>query len=123
MLDLRFIRENLEAVRENCANRNLEIDLDRLVELDELRRSLIAEQQSVRERHNELSKTMKGRKPSEGERELGKELKQTSADLDQRLQSALDGARRAARSGTQHGAPRRAGRSWGGAQPGAAPLE
>ena len=89
MLDLRFIRENLEAVRENCANRNLEIDLDRLVELDELRRSLIAEQQSVRERHNELSKTMKGRKPSEEERERGKELKQTSADLDQRLQSAL----------------------------------
>ena len=89
MLDLRFIRENLEAVRENCANRNQEIDLDRLVELDELRRSLIAEQQSVRERHNELSKTMKGRKPSEEERELGKELKQTSADLDQRLQSAL----------------------------------
>ena len=89
MLDLRFIRENLAAVRLNCANRNMEIDLDRLVELDELRRNLIAEQQSVRERHNKLSRTIKGRKPSDEERELGKELKQTSAELDLRLQDTL----------------------------------
>ena len=48
MLDLRFIQENLEAVRENCRNRNLDVDLDRLSELVEKRRSLIAEQQSLR---------------------------------------------------------------------------
>ena len=89
MLDLRFIRENLEAVRQNCTNRNLEIDLDRLVELDELRRGLIAKQQSVRERHNELSKAIKGRRPSKEERELGRELKEQSGELEEQLQSTL----------------------------------
>jgi seryl-tRNA synthetase len=89
LLDLRFIRENLETVRQNCVNRSLQIDLDRLVEVDDLRRSLIAEQQAVRERHNELSRDFKGRRPSPEERALGKELKERSAELEEQLQSAL----------------------------------
>ncbi len=89
LLDLRFIRENLEAVRQNCANRDLDVDLDRLVELDELRRSLIAEQQTVRERRNALSKAMKGREPSDEERTLGRELKERDGEIDERLQAAM----------------------------------
>ena len=34
MLDLKFIRENIEAVRQMLADRHIEADLDRLVELD-----------------------------------------------------------------------------------------
>ena len=89
MLDLRFIEENLEAVRENCRNRNLDVDLDRLSELVEKRRSLIAEQQSLREQRNKLAKQMKGRKPSDEERTLGKELKEREVPLDEELRGTL----------------------------------
>ena len=89
MLDLRFIQENLEAVRENCRNRNLDVDLDRLSELVEKRRSLIAEQQSLREQRNKLAKQMKGRKPSDEERTLGKELKEREVPLDEELRETL----------------------------------
>ncbi len=89
MLELRYIRENVKAIRRNCRDRNLEIDLDRLLELDELRRSLIAEQQTVRERRNQLSKEMTGRKPSNDERAGGRELKEREAQLEEELRSAL----------------------------------
>jgi seryl-tRNA synthetase len=90
VLDLRFIRENLQLVRENCQNRKLDLDLDRLVALDERRRSLIAEQQSLRERRNRLAKEMKGRKPSDEERALGKELKERDAALEEELRETQE---------------------------------
>jgi seryl-tRNA synthetase len=85
MLDLRFIRENLEAVRRNCADRCVEIDLDRLAALDDAHRKLGQEQQSVRERRNALARDMKGRKPSDPERALGRELKEREAELEEQI--------------------------------------
>ncbi|MCE2390690.1 MAG: serine--tRNA ligase [Proteobacteria bacterium] len=85
MLDLRFIRENLDAVRSNCAERHVDVDLDRLIALDHESRSLGSEQQDVRERRNRLASQMKGRKPDERERALGRELKTREAELDEAL--------------------------------------
>ena len=90
MLDLRFIIENLDAVRKNCAKRNVPVDLDRLVALDERRRALISEQQSVQERRNGLAREIKGRKPSDEERSLGKELKEREATLETELAGVRD---------------------------------
>ena len=90
MLDLRFIEENLDAVRENCRNRKLDLDLDRLAELTERRRGLIGEQQSLREQRNKLAKQMKGRKPSEAERAQGKALKDREAPLGDELGESLE---------------------------------
>jgi seryl-tRNA synthetase len=86
VLDLRFIRENLDAVRENCEKRRVPMDLEALVELDERRRSLIAEQQELRERRNQLAREMKGQKPSDAERELGKQLKSREGPLSEELE-------------------------------------
>ncbi|MFQ5514872.1 MAG: serine--tRNA ligase [Myxococcota bacterium] len=88
MLDLRFIRENVDTVRKNCRNRGLTLDLDRLIELDERRRSLIAEQQSLREQRNKLAAELKGRKPTDEERALGKSLKERDAALEAELLEA-----------------------------------
>ena len=84
-LDLRFIVENLEAVRQNCRNRGVEVDLDALVRLDALRRERLTEQQQVQERRNKLARDIKGRKPSDEERALGKELKEREAALEEEL--------------------------------------
>ena len=90
MLDLRFIIENIESVRANCAMRNVSVDLERLLALDERRRALIAEQQSVQERRNGLAREIKGRKPSDDERNLGKELKEREAVLEAELAGVRD---------------------------------
>ncbi len=88
MLDLRFIREEIDAVRANCERRGVTVDLGRLLELDETRRALIAEQQGLRERRNQLNQEMKGRKPTGEERALGKQLKEREAPLDDELRAA-----------------------------------
>ncbi len=90
MLDLRFIRENLDAVRANCARRQVEVDLERLVALDDRRRALAAEQQELRERRNALARDIKGRKPSDEERDLGRELKQRDTQLEPELRGVAD---------------------------------
>jgi len=63
MLDLKFIRENKETIQKNCINRRVKVDLDRLLELDEKRRTLIQEIEENRALKNQKSKG----KPSEEE--------------------------------------------------------
>lgn len=87
MLDLRFIRDHLDEVRANCEARGVRVDLPRLAALDDERRALTGEQQELRERRNDLAKQMKGRKPSDDERALGKELKERDGALDERLRT------------------------------------
>ncbi len=85
MLDLKFIRENLDAVRKNCADRNVRVDLGRFTSLDDKRRMLIQGAEEIRREQNENAKSMKA-KLSDQERkaliEKGKELKQRAVDAD-----------------------------------------
>lgn len=50
MLDMKFIRANLERVREGARWKRIEVDLDRLVELDDLRKVNFAEVEELRNR-------------------------------------------------------------------------
>ena len=56
MLDIKFIRENLELVRASAVKKHMEIDFDRLLELDESRRAAIGEVEGIRATKNEWSK-------------------------------------------------------------------
>src|SRR3989344_828286 len=56
MLDIKFIREYLELVKEAARKKRVDIDLDRLVKIDDRRRELIAaveEKRSLQNRFNE----------------------------------------------------------------------
>lgn len=90
MLDLRFIRENSEAVKANVAARHVEADVDRVLELYDRRNETIQEIEKLRRARNENAEAMK-RKPSQEERERlieeGKELKGRLPELEQRLQA------------------------------------
>ncbi|MEN6430566.1 MAG: serine--tRNA ligase, partial [Coriobacteriales bacterium] len=68
MLDARFVRENVDAVRTALANRRATWDVDRFVALDEERRALIGQVESLQARRNELSKQIGGLMKS-GDRE------------------------------------------------------
>ncbi len=61
MLDIKFIRENTELVKKNCASRFVKVDLDELLKLDEERRMIQKEIESLRAQRKSQSKG----KPSE----------------------------------------------------------
>ncbi len=48
MLDLQYICDNLESVAENCRNRGVEVDLDRIVALRGRRSELITSGDELR---------------------------------------------------------------------------
>ncbi len=56
MLDIKFVRDNPEKVREQLAARGEVPALDELLKLDKRRRSLIEETDRLKARRNELSK-------------------------------------------------------------------
>lgn len=61
MLDIKYIRENIDIVKENIRKKNQDEKLglvDRVVELDELRRENIKETDAKRARRNEIADLM-----------------------------------------------------------------
>lgn len=56
MLDLKFIRENPDKVREAIKNKREKMDLDLILNLDEQRRKILAEAESLKQKRNEYSK-------------------------------------------------------------------
>lgn len=88
MLDRKFILENLEAVRQNCVNRNVNVDLDRFAELENMRKDLQKQSEDLNRQANELSKSI-GKAKDENERndlkEQGKSLRAQKADVDEKL--------------------------------------
>ena len=67
MLDLRFIRENARAVEENCKNRGVEADVGLVVELADRRSELIQELNELKQRQNQMAKSI-GRERDEAAR-------------------------------------------------------
>jgi seryl-tRNA synthetase len=94
MLDLKFILSNLDAVKLNCARRNIKVDIDRLVSLDEERRILLKRVEELRHLQNENAEAMKKKLSSEEREKLiskGRELKQTAADEEASLAQITSG--------------------------------
>lgn len=57
MLELRFIRENRDLVREKCLHRGMQTDLmEKFTEIDAKRLSLLAEVEQLKNRRNRVSK-------------------------------------------------------------------
>jgi len=67
VLDLRYIRENAAAVQMNCENRGVEADVGLVVDLADRRSALIQELNELKQRQNELAKSV-GRERDEGAR-------------------------------------------------------
>jgi seryl-tRNA synthetase len=88
MLDVQFIREHLDAVKANCRNRNVQADVDRVVQLDDERRRLAQETQRIQQRQNEIAKLTKAERDKEKRDALiheGKTLKESVGGLEKQL--------------------------------------
>lgn len=55
MLDLKFIRENLDAVRKGAEAKGLTVNLGEMISLDEKRRNLIQEAETLKAKRNQVS--------------------------------------------------------------------
>ena len=48
MLDFKYIRAELDLVRKGASDKGFDVDLDRLIELDDQRKVLLTEQEQLR---------------------------------------------------------------------------
>lgn len=90
MLDLKFIRENLEVVKNKLSQRNLEIDLDHVIEIDQKRREMIQEVETLRNERNKVSEIIaaskKQKKDASTEIFRMKEVSQKIKEVDAKLE-------------------------------------
>ncbi|HLB28297.1 MAG TPA: serine--tRNA ligase, partial [Dehalococcoidales bacterium] len=93
MLDLKFIRDNIDQVRQAMANRNTEAPLDEILRLDGERRRKIIELEDLRHQRKDASKERKTDKVSTEEgrdlRVMIKSLEDEVRNLDLELQELL----------------------------------
>lgn len=75
MIDIRLLRENPELVAENAKNKGYDVDVNKLVALDDERRSLQQQVDELREKRNQNSSNMKGGKPDQATIDEGKQIK------------------------------------------------
>lgn len=85
MLDIKFIRENLDKIKEAAKNKNIRLDFNRLLELDEERRGLQTKIDELRKKRNEVAAAGKGGKPSEEQIKEGKKIKNNIANIEDQI--------------------------------------
>jgi seryl-tRNA synthetase len=89
MLDLKFIRDNKEIVKEALRARNLKLNIDELLTLDEERRSLLVETETLKAERNkandEISALMKAKKNPKEIIDKMKVVSQKVANLDNKV--------------------------------------
>jgi len=75
MLDIRFIRDNADAVQKNAQDKGYSVDIAKLLELDTQRRELTQKVDELRERRNANAAKMKGGRPEQSLIDEGKQIK------------------------------------------------
>lgn len=83
MLDLKFIRENPEIVKDAIKHRNMKLDIQEVLDLDSDRRKILVEAEGLKAEKNAISK--KG-KPDQAIIDKMKSLSQKVDDLDKKVE-------------------------------------
>ncbi len=81
MLSIDFIRKNTQLVKDGAKNKNREVDIDRILELDDKRKAYILLVQKLREERNILAKQKFTDETKERGRQIKEELKTLETDL------------------------------------------
>lgn len=88
MLDVAFIRSNLDAVKSNCKNRNVNADVDQVIAIDDERRKLLSQIQTIQQKQNELSREIPKEKDNAKKQELvgqGKSLREQASSVEAKV--------------------------------------
>src|SRR3954454_17570172 len=94
MLDSKYVLANVEAVKQNCRDRNVPADVldevDQFVSLEGERKTLLQKVEEIRRRQNEVAQAAGKEKDPARRNELvaeGKRLKAEVGDSDERLKN------------------------------------
>ena len=87
MLDIRYVRDNQEAVAEAMVNRNFPWDAAGFSELDEKRRAAITEEETLQAQRNKLSKEI-GAMMAAGQKEEAEAVKASVREINDKLTEA-----------------------------------
>lgn len=85
MVDIQFIRENAQKVKEAAAQKNIAVDIDELLTLDLKRRELLQQVEKLRKERNETAAQMKTGQPSPELIAEGKRIKEALGELEAQL--------------------------------------
>jgi seryl-tRNA synthetase len=85
MLDIKYVRENAAAVKENCRRRNVEADVDALLAADDEYLALLQETEKLREERNRIADQVKDSQDRATMVAKGKEIKVTLSAKEQAL--------------------------------------
>ncbi|PIR85104.1 serine--tRNA ligase [Candidatus Kaiserbacteria bacterium CG10_big_fil_rev_8_21_14_0_10_45_20] len=81
MLDIKFIRENVDLIKAGAKKKHIEVDIDRLIEVDDTRRSLLSDIETMRARQNEVSKIIVSTQDDQQKNTLLGEMKTLKENL------------------------------------------
>lgn len=84
MLDVKFVRENQEAVAQAMKNRHASWDAERFSQLDEERRAAIVEEESLQAERNAASKAI-GQMMAQGKKDEAEEAKERVRGINEKL--------------------------------------
>ena len=88
MLDVKFIRENLDLVEKSTKEKGYKIDIKEVIKLDDERKAVLVEVEALRKERNEIAAKMKGGKPAKELIERGKAIKAELSEKETALTSA-----------------------------------
>ncbi len=93
MIDIKLIRDSPDLLKRAVKSRSMDIDIDRLVELDKERRSLIAETEKLAAERKRISgligPKMKAGENTDAERQQVNEIKTTISRMEEQLDSTV----------------------------------
>ncbi len=90
MLDIRFIRDNADAVQQNAKNKGCDVDIAALLKIDTERRELMAHADALRQKRNENIAQTKGVKPTDEQIAEGKAIRQELSEIEKKLYETDD---------------------------------
>jgi seryl-tRNA synthetase len=87
MLDIKYIRENADAVQTNAKNKGYNVSISSLLQIDSQRRDLQTQADELRAKRNDNVSKIKGGKPSDELVAEGKAIKTQLGELETRLKA------------------------------------
>lgn len=90
MIDIQVLRENPELVKTKSAQKQVDVDTEVLLGLDEKYRHVLQKAEKLRQEKNDISSQMKGGKPNPELVDKGKEIKQELQHIENELEVVKD---------------------------------
>lgn len=88
MLDIKYIRDNLDRVQSNTRDKGYDVDIKTLIEKDDARKDLQSQVDELRAKRNENAGKMKGGRPEQSVIDEGKQIKIALSEREEYLKTA-----------------------------------